>query len=846
MKKLFVSYSHKDEAFREDLEEHLTMMSREGVISIWHDRKILAGQEWKGQIDDNLEQADIVIFMVSPSFLASDYCFDVEVARALEKKEHGSAEIISIIIRPCDWAAAKFSKYQAVPTDAKAVSTWDNKDEAWLDAVLKIKSHLKNFTPKPADKVGLDYLKNTLEEPRVSNSFVEWLDDTEILLTHRKADKVKLSDIFVAPDFEDSQDGADICILDFWSIFNKPGLYLISGDEQQGKTTLLKYLFREMSKLNYISAYVDASDISSSDVTRLQRKIVSEQYAELTIDEYISYKKKIILIDNIDAIGLNAKYRGAFLDAISSGYDYVVATCHNSFRFVAGEIPALDDYLRYEMLGFGNLKRSEIVKKWISLGEEETIEDSDLYSRCDDLKAWLDTAIKKNVVPAKPIYVLMMMQMFEAGAQLNLDLTSYGHCYQQLIYRAFDQAKINRRDYDKYLNVLTELSWLIFKRQEDPNDTQLDEFFAEYCKRYLAVNKEEIIDKLTGCSIISKNGARTKFKYAYIYYFFVGKKIAESYADCEQTKLDVRSLLNSLHREDFANILIFITHHTKDSWVIDSIKEVLSSLYADQERAALTRQQLMFMGEFVRAIPELVIEQREIQSSRDDRDKRLDQMERRNDDYEISPSDILANINKTFKGMEVAGQIIRNRHAAMTKDSLYELANSGASAGLRFLDYFIKISDSAKNEIIKMIEFQLLEHPGQTDRQIQLMAESFYLHMTYGVISGLIKKIATSIGSREAEEIYNILEQKEGTPSFVLIRQAIELQFTKGLRIESIQATAEALRSNPVCLRILRELVIQHIYMFPTTYKIKQQLAEMLKIPIKGQLMLEQEKRTKK
>lgn len=133
-KKVFISYSHKDEAHKEDLEDHLSTLKRSGAISVWHDRMITPSDDWKNRIDENLNSADIILLLISPSFLASDYCYDVELRRAIEKHEHGSAKIIAIIVRACDWSSCEFSKFQAVPKDAKPISLWTDKDSAWLDA----------------------------------------------------------------------------------------------------------------------------------------------------------------------------------------------------------------------------------------------------------------------------------------------------------------------------------------------------------------------------------------------------------------------------------------------------------------------------------------------------------------------------------------------------------------------------------------------------------------------------------------------------------------------------------------------------------------------------------------
>jgi hypothetical protein len=99
---LFYAYSHKDEALRIKLEAHLSLLRREGVIQVWHDRKIGAGTEWEGQINDYLNSAHVILLLVSPDFVASDYCYDIEVERAMDRHHKGDARVIPVILRPVD------------------------------------------------------------------------------------------------------------------------------------------------------------------------------------------------------------------------------------------------------------------------------------------------------------------------------------------------------------------------------------------------------------------------------------------------------------------------------------------------------------------------------------------------------------------------------------------------------------------------------------------------------------------------------------------------------------------------------------------------------------------------
>lgn len=138
---LFYSYSHADEELRKELEVHLASLKRQNIIIGWNDRKIKAGSEWSKEISRNLESAHIILLLVSPHFIASEYCYDIEMKRALERHDAGQARVIPIIIRAVDnWQAAPFGKLQAVPQDGKPVSSSDrNRDEAWAEVAASIR-----------------------------------------------------------------------------------------------------------------------------------------------------------------------------------------------------------------------------------------------------------------------------------------------------------------------------------------------------------------------------------------------------------------------------------------------------------------------------------------------------------------------------------------------------------------------------------------------------------------------------------------------------------------------------------------------------------------------------------
>ena len=137
---VFCSYSHVDEELHDKLASHLSPLRREGIISNWHDRRITGGKEFEGEIDKQLNSADIVLLLVSADFINSDYCFDIELEAAMQRHEKGDCRVIPVILRACDWTSVQFKKLLALPKDGKAITSWPNIDEAFTDVVKRLRS----------------------------------------------------------------------------------------------------------------------------------------------------------------------------------------------------------------------------------------------------------------------------------------------------------------------------------------------------------------------------------------------------------------------------------------------------------------------------------------------------------------------------------------------------------------------------------------------------------------------------------------------------------------------------------------------------------------------------------
>jgi predicted ATPase len=231
---LFYSYAHTDERWRKRLDIHLSNLQRQGFIVAWHDRNISAGMTWASEIDAHLNTAHIILLLISPDFIASEYCYSIEMKRAMERHQAGEARVIPVILRPTDWEGTPFKQLQALPTNAKAVTLWSNSDAALLDVVNGIREAVKELlastsvllTPRSSSQ-------ETVSSASASSTTVEqWPDITAM---NRKPDPIWKVPTTFTPLVGRDQDVSTVCAL-----LTRPEVRLLTllGAGGIGKTRL--------------------------------------------------------------------------------------------------------------------------------------------------------------------------------------------------------------------------------------------------------------------------------------------------------------------------------------------------------------------------------------------------------------------------------------------------------------------------------------------------------------------------------------------------------------------------------------------------------------------------------
>jgi len=144
------SYSHRDEKLRNQLDKHLASLKRSGLVRAWYDRKLCAGSDVECEISSHFETADLILLLVSADFLDSDYCYSKELRTAMKRHLAGESRVIPVIIRPVEWCDTCFANLLALPRDGKPITSWPQRDAAFLDVAKGIRRAVEEIYGKSA------------------------------------------------------------------------------------------------------------------------------------------------------------------------------------------------------------------------------------------------------------------------------------------------------------------------------------------------------------------------------------------------------------------------------------------------------------------------------------------------------------------------------------------------------------------------------------------------------------------------------------------------------------------------------------------------------------------------
>lgn len=691
----------------------------------------------------------------------------------------------------------------------------------------------------------LDNSLLSVSDVKLNREFHDFLNDIGTGFSHPEIDTLKLKDIFIYPNMHDNSDKKD-------SFKRIPSTKLIesitykkvivSGEESIGKTALLKKLYLDLIDAQKIPVFLDGLEIKKAKKFTFSKfdKAIERQYSDTNrIDLLQKAEEKTILIDNFDQIKGDEKSISEFLGMVTKHFDNVILMVSEGYELnLKGATTVGGEYKKCSLQRFGHRLRYELINKW-NLIKEGCSECKRTLTLCNDNTVkTVNNIIGKNYIPSTPLFLLTMIQSMDNGDTSEINTSSYGYYYQYLITSSLGASAVKKENLDEIFNYIKELSVYFYKGnlKEDSEDNFWN-FNRYFCDEYgLKVDAGARLDLLVKAKILKREISKDSysFKYPYIYYFFIAKNLSENLSNIE-VQSTIKDLISNLELRTNMDILMFLTHHSKDESIISGIVDRASLLFKEFNETKLDID-TQFIDDIAKSLPEISYteEYKQTHENRLDRENTKDLNEESKalpseygiednegenvdtDDIKEPSGRLISELNTTFKSLELLGQISRNYYGSLKLNQKKKLLEEAFSAPLRALGAFFDSLKEQSDETLEMISSNIKENTKDCMSPIEKDDEArkaLFDLMTF-ISYSFIKKVSFSIGTPHLLPVIEELVKENPSNAKNLILLSTKLELGNHTTDNEFKKIVDQARGYGVSTTILKQLVVDYLYMF--------------------------------
>ena len=701
-------------------------------------------------------------------------------------------------------------------------------------------------------------IKESITEYENENEFEEkFLYDMGADFHHpRKRNSLLLKDIYIYPDlkrinFDEKHAKKDedyVSSIFFKNIKNKKNKFLIMGEEKSGKTTFAKVLYILFREKGFIPLYVNIEN-KSENINKLLKDSFSKQYNKRLYDKYSqeNFQRKFLIIDNFERV----KNKIKFLDEIEKEFDNIVILGNLLLEidnvFYDEILSKNQKYQKFKIEEFGNKLRYVLIDKWNKLGLEY-FDEKEISKKNEKAKKIIDMSIGKNIVPSYPIFILTSLQMLEMNVEQNLENSTQGYYYQFLITQSI--RKFTTENLDTYFNFLSELSYEIYKSKELALTlNEIYKFHNEFKTRYLIspyfkemVNFDILLEKFKKSNILVEDYNGISFKYKYIYYFFISKYFSDNINNNIKIQEEIKELIDKIYQEESANIILFLTHHTKDEFIIKKLLNNCEVILNKYKVINLT-DDVVQINELVEKLPVFNIpENIKAEKNKIQNYKRQDNIERSysriENKKEETPEEVLElakNLNLAFKSIEIIGNILKSYHGSLQKDIKIELAKEAYYICLRAISFVFEIITEDIELTTKRIENFISERKISSSYERKEIAKKFIFDFSSFVAFSFLEKVSSSLCFDKLSLIFDIIKQNNRDNNAIkIINLMMELTYRQEVPIDTMKILKDELKNNNIANFLLKTTIIKFLYFTSLNYVDRQKICSLFEIkPLK-------------
>jgi predicted phosphohydrolase len=672
----------------------------------------------------------------------------------------------------------------------------------------------------------------------VSSVFSAFLNDLGTGFSHPDMDELHLDDLFVYPNVRNLSNRSTTVsressrnMLENGSLEN----IILIGEECSGKTSLFKRLCKDAMDKGAISVFIDGAKIKKAKSLNDKKldEILGDAYNGLDmIKLQVVTAEKIVFLDRFDEVSGDSKSLSAMLRKLEHHFDRVLVSVSDTYDIsenqISGDRLFNDRYSRIQLLKLGFRLRYELIDKWNSL--KSVCEESKkvLIIENDSSHKHINRIIGKNYIPSTPFFLLTMLQSMDVGIASDVNTSSYGYYYQYLITSSLGSASVKKENLDEIFNYIKELSYFYYNSGKTEHSvSDLWDFNKNFCGEYgLRIDCYNRLKLLTEAKVLQCSDEIYIFKYPYVYYFFIAKYLADNLNE-ERPDEIIKGLINSLDKRKSMDVLMFLTHHSKEKEILDKIVSKSKSLFSEKLPADLNLNS-KFLEDVIDSIPIVnyrKVDAHEYRSEVEDlKDKREGEGEE-NDEEELSEKDespsnggFITEFNLAFKSLELLGQLSKNYYGSLKVDQKNMLLEEAIEAPLRAIESIFELMRSDPNNILYTIEIKLkeilLDQEGMTDYDVKEVARKVLFNMLFFITFNIIKKISNAVGSRSLIPVIESISDRVNTNAVKLINLSVKLDLGSHGSVEDLKKLTRSLEGSGLSITILRSMLAHYLYMF--------------------------------
>jgi hypothetical protein len=707
----------------------------------------------------------------------------------------------------------------------------------------------------------------------LSKPMIEFLEDPGAPISHPNRDPripVKLSDIFLFPDLwelDAEHDGSDQKQIKSGKVAEEilgHDRSLITGGEKSGRTAIVKRLFMSAFDGGKVPVFLKGGDVPNriEKVRNWIRDAVKEQYTNLTPDQFeqLHKQERVVLVDDVHRMAPAKASRNRLLEELERQFGTVVLCGDDLIKMdeMSGADPresGLWEYRHLIILGFGEFLRGEFVRQWLMLGGETVPEDEQLEQEVDRICSLLNVVIKKQLLPAYPLFLLVILQQSDL-ANASVQSGSFGKLFEGLMTAILNKSSFTRINISDKYHYLAALAKRMYDGETMSLSTQdATTWHKEYWNQIeLDIDFDRLTEDLRSLGVLTVMRFEIRFKYAYFFCFFVAYHLNRTLHEPESKNL-VRTLSRQLYHRVSAEIILFLAHLTGDPIVLSEMVENCESLFSDVDEATLDDDvaplnKLASVVETISVPSEPDHNKRELRIRRDA--EVSERLAATKSTHEVvapkADNDVvkrLFDLHAAYKTIQILGQALRNISGSASKDRKGEIIDRIIGLARRVLGVYFEIFKKGVLELV--IEDLAAAHKElQPELAISELRDEVFRHLnglSQFVCFSIIKHTTFSVGSENlAQTIHRVLSSDNATV-VKLLDLSFDLERPKHFPRDAALKLYRDLGKNHFSASLVRMLVAHHMYLYVVPIQDRQSVCEKMNITLLPSVMDRSRKR---